>query len=193
MTNTYKLYYRIIKDYNELDYFKEDVLSCYLSTDFTHDTQCTYKPKNTNDVLFLHRGHLNPEQHCLIGIFARDYNEEEHLCGLVIFNNIRAIKDRTVADLHMVSDRIIWGMPLFKILCKMMKETIFNQLNIIIPSCGGALIRLIKRLGFKKTGYIPECCTYRNIKGQEIFYDKYLYVLDLDKKRKEWQDSSERK
>lgn len=117
----------------------------------------------------------SPESMAL-GIFDDD---EQYLYGLVIFDNIR-FANKSCAEVHIVTDKAIWGKKLRDIYSKIMQGCIFDTLYCQIPSIAVSAIAICKRLGFKKTGYIPDALPYVNSRGEERMYDLQIYTYRSD-------------
>ena len=103
-------------------------------------------------------------------------DEEEFLYGLVIFDNIR-MANKASAQVHIVNDKSIFGKKVRDIYKHIIETCGFDILYAEIPSIAVHAIGMCKRLGFKKTGYIPEALPYVNSKGIEQMYDIQIWSL----------------
>jgi len=102
-------------------------------------------------------------------------NREEYIFGFVVYDNMRLTDDGNAAECHICTARDIWGKDFLNIYEEILNHSIFNVLYCIIPSrCRGA-INLCKKLGFKKTGYIPNSIPYTNVKGEVKMFDELIY------------------
>ena len=107
-------------------------------------------------------------------------DKEEFLFGIVIFDNIR-FANKSCAQVHIVTDRAIWGRKIKDIYTEILKGSIFDTLYCEIPSIAVHPIAMCKRLGFKKTGYIPDALPYKNAQGEEKMYDLQIYTYRRNK------------
>lgn len=147
----------------DLLYFGKDILRCYECNHFIFDEQSSIKPS----VEFV-KGFLEAPDSMVIGIFDDSYN---YLYGLIIFDNMRFGSNESCAEVHIINDKAIWGRKIRDLYTEILESSIFTTLYCQIPQIAVAALALCRRLGFKKTGYIPKALPYINSRGQENMYD----------------------
>lgn len=143
--------------------YGQDALKCYESNSLVLDSQSPLKI----DLKFL-ADYTVADDSMVVGLFD---DSEKYLYGLIIFDNIRFAGEDSCAEVHIVNDRAIWGRKVRDTYNDVLNHCIFTTLYCMIPSIAVAPIALCKRLGFKKTGYIPKALPYINSKGAERMYD----------------------
>lgn len=144
--------------------YGKDILHCYECNHFVLDEQSFIVP----DLDFI-RGFLDAPDSMIIGLFD---NNEKYLYGLIIFDNIRfGNKGESCAEVHIINDKAIWGKKVRDLYTEVLNNSIFSTIYCMIPQIAVAPIALCKRLGFKKTGYIPKALPYTNSRGEENMYD----------------------
>lgn len=151
--------------------YRNDIFKCYNDCKLILDSQSVINincPQDAED--FIH-GFAEAKDSDVWGIFNDD---EEYLYGLIIFDNIRFC-NKSCAQVHIVNDKAIWGHKIRDIYKEIINSTIFDTLYCEIPSIAVNAIAMCKRLGFKKTGYIPDALPYTNAKGEEKMYDIQIY------------------
>ena len=117
---------------------------------------------------------INSSDAVIVGIFD---SEERYLYGLVIFDNIR-FANKSSAQVHIVNDKSIFGKKVRGLYEEILSTCMFDTLYAEIPSIAVHAIALCKRLGFKKTGYIPNVLPYVNSKGVEQMYDIQIWSFN---------------
>lgn len=150
--------------------YGNDIIKCYESNNLVFDSQNPLTPS----VEFL-QGFVEAPDSIVVGILSDD---DKFLYGLVIFDNIRFGIGGSCAEVHIVNDRAIWGHKIRDIYREMIDNCEFSVLYCQIPSIAVAALALCKRLGFKKTGYIPRALPYINNKGEERLYDIQIMSLE---------------
>lgn len=150
--------------------YRKDIIKCYKDCHLIFDSQSPIPQDYEYHELL--RGFVNAKDSLVYGIFDSD---EYYLYGIVIFDNIR-IADKSGAEVHIVTDKAIWGKKIKNIYGEMLQGCIFDTLYCQIPTIAVHTIALCKRLGFKKTGYIPDILPYVNAKGEEKMYDLQIYT-----------------
>ena len=115
---------------------------------------------------------INSSDAVIVGIFD---SEEKYLYGLVIFDNIR-FANKSSAQVHIVNDKSIFGRKVRGLYEDILATCMFDTLYAEIPSMAVHAIALCKRLGFKKTGYIPDILPYVNCSGEEKMYDIQIWT-----------------
>lgn len=155
--------------------YEEDISMCYTDNIQIMDSQSKLDIFNRDVLLDYVLSILESYESTIEGIFDDD---EKFLYGLIIYDGIRMTDDGNAAQLHLAVCKDIWGKYIFKICKERLQCTIYNVLYCMIPSYCRPTIGLVKRLGFKKTGYIPKSIPYRNLKGVEKMYDELIYVWE---------------
>lgn len=159
--------------------FEDDIIQCYLDNLQIQDSQCPVNFTNRDEVIDYLFGYIEDSKSFVTGIFDKD---EEYLFGLVIYDGVRMTDDGNSAELHLVTCKDMWGKDFLDVYKDMLSGTIFDTLYCLIPSYCRPVIGLIKKLGFKKTGYVPKVLPYKNLKGQEKMYDVLIYSWRKDGK-----------
>ncbi len=156
--------------------FSEDIVSCYNSNKFVFDSQNSICCTSEGLIAFLKTFTESPDS-IVVGLFDDNYN---FLYGLVIFDNIRFDGKgvKSVAEVHIAVDRSAFGKLTFKLLEDLRDECSFTTLFCHIPDIANRAIGLCKKLGFKKTGYIPNCLPYINLKGEEKLHDVQIWTYN---------------
>jgi hypothetical protein len=158
-------------EYEDIKKFRDDIIKCYNDCHLIFDSQNTI-PKRMPMWVFVDN-FVDSSDSMVIGILD---DNEEFLYGLVIFDNIRFAQDKSCAEVHIVTDKAIWGRKIRDIYNKIIQGCIFSTLYCQIPTIAVSAIAICKRLGFKKTGYIPEALPYVNSRGEEKMYDLQIYT-----------------
>lgn len=154
--------------------YAEDLADCYKHNRFVLDSQSPLDlsiPFNASKFI---ASYVNGMDSVVLGLFD---NRENFCYGVVIYDSIR-FANRNSAQVHIVTDKIIWGKKCREIFNEIIDGSIFHVLYCEIPSIATHAIGLCKRLGFKKTGYIPNVIPYMNSKGEEKMYDYQIYVYE---------------
>ena len=172
--------YRILTTGDAFSY-RDDIFKCYESCKLIFDSQNILKPKCPEDAIDFLANFIVSKDSMVLGILD---DSEEFLYGLVIFDNMR-FADYNCAQCHIINDRAIWGKKIKGIYEKILNESIFDVIYCEIPSIAVHPIAMCKRLGFKKTGYIPKALPYKNTKEEEKMYDIQIYTFQ----RKEAKDA----
>lgn len=161
-------YRKITKE--DLSMYLSDIISCYQTNTLVFDSQNYLKD---TDMEWFIDTYIEAPDSLVTGIFD---DKEEFLYGLVIFDNIR-MADKASAQVHIVNDKSIFGKKVRDIYKHIIETCGFDVLYAEIPSIAVHAIGMCKRLGFKKTGYIPEALPYVNSKGVEQMYDIQIWSL----------------
>lgn len=153
--------------------YSADLIKCYKDNSLVFDSQNVLKFKNEWQVADFVYGFVDADDAMVLGIFD---DRELNLYGIVIFDNIRTIPNDSVAQVHIVTSREIWGRRIKDIYSDILKHTLFTRLYCEIPQIAHNAIAMCKRLGFKKTGFIPKVLPYINSHGKEKMYDLNIFV-----------------
>lgn len=158
-------------DINDSFKYCKDIYKIYKDCPLIFDSQNPINLDNMHDCTCFILGFIMAKDADVWGIFD---DNEEYLYGLIIFDNIRFC-NKSCAQVHIVNDKAIWGHKIRDIYKEIINSTIFDTLYCEIPSIAVNAIAMCKRLGFKKTGYIPDALPYTNAKGEEKMYDIQIY------------------
>lgn len=161
---------------DDIEMFREDIESCYNSNKLIFDEQSIIKDIPKSELL---RKYVEADDSLVMGIFTQD---EEFLYGIVIYDKIRQVGDDCVAEVHIATDKAVWGYIL-DVYKELLSLPLFTRYYCMIPSIAVHAIRICKQLGFKKTGYIPKIAPYTNSRGELKLYDEFVFHLD-NKERK---------
>ena len=83
------------------------------------------------------------------------------------------------AEVHVLTSKSIFGAVLRHSYERILDEMVpFAVLYCHIPRAAVFASKLVKDIGFKKTGYIPAALPYSNSKGEVKMSDLLIYVLD---------------
>lgn len=163
--------------HGDLFVYRSDIFKCYQDCNLIFDSQNVIDIKDEHDSENLLHGFVEAKDSLVLGILD---DKEEFLFGIVIFDNIR-FANKSCAQVHIVTDKAIWGRKIKDIYTEILKVSIFDTLYCEIPSIAVHPIAMCKRLGFKKTGYIPDALPYRNAQGEEKMYDLQIYTYRRNK------------
>lgn len=164
--------YRQLKE-QDLFKFAQDIKSCYNSCHLIFDDQNPLKELNTEGLILFLKSYIEADDSSITAILD---DEEKFLYGIIIFDNIR-MGVKNSAQVHIVNDRSIWGHRIKDIYKQIIQCSIYNILYAEIPSIAVGAIGMCKRLGFKKTGFIPSIAPYTNSRGEEKVYDMQIWSL----------------
>ena len=164
--------YRRLK-LEDVEKYKEDIYSCYMTNHLVFDSQCPLQDNMTPDgISWFVKTFLYSPETAVMGIFD---SEEKYLYGIVIFDNIR-FANKSSAQVHIVNDKSIFGRKVRGLYEDILSTCMFDTLYAEIPSVAVHAIAMCKRLGFKKTGYIPDVLPYVNCSGEEKMYDIQIWT-----------------
>jgi hypothetical protein len=158
--------------------FRRDILSCYQTNRLVFDSQNPYEITDTNEAVEFVMSFLDAKDSFVTGIFD---DNEQFLYGIVIYDNVRWC-NKSIAQIHIVNDKSIFGKKVKGLYEEMIELTPFDTLYAEIPSIAVHAIAMCKRLGFKKTGYIPNALPYVNSQGEERMYDLQIWVKEKEVK-----------
>lgn len=167
-------YRNLIKE--DVKRYLDDIVSCYNSNKFILDSQSPLDFLNPENLYNFILGFIEAEDSMVTGLFD---DKEQFLYGLVIFDSIRFGQDcKAAAEVHIAVDRTAFGKLTFELLKEMQRDCVFTTLFCHIPDIANRAIRLVKALDFKKTGYIPSCLPYTNLKGVEDLHDVQIWTYN---------------
>lgn len=167
--------YRILKEEDTRNYL-DDIVSCYNSNKFILDSQSPMDFSNKENIYDYIESYIEAPDAMVIGLFD---DSEKYIYGVVILDSIRFGQgDKTVAEVHIAVDRSAFGKLTFRLLEQLREESGFTTLFCHIPDIANRAIGLVKRLGFRKTGYIPNCLPYKNLKGVEDLHDVQIWTYN---------------
>lgn len=160
----------------DIDYYIHDIQKCYKSNRLIFDSQNYFADvNNINRLKSFVRSYVANNDNLVYGIVS---DNEAFLYGLIYLASIRFSSNINSAEVHIVTDKLIWGNTIFGLYKQLIDIIPFNILYCQIPSIAVNAIRMCKRMGFKKTGYIPKALPYTNSRGIENMYDIQIWSLD---------------
>lgn len=165
------LKYRIL-DKEDILNKRSDLFRCYEDNKLILDCQSTISVDNKNKLANFIIPFAEAEDSMVVGIMD---NKEQFLFGIVIFDNIR-IADTSCAEVHIAISKEIWGKLCRNVFTEMLRYCSIDILYCQIPKIAVRAIGMCKKLGFKKTGYIPKALPYTNSKGECKMYDINFYT-----------------
>ncbi|MCM1324135.1 MAG: GNAT family N-acetyltransferase [Acetobacter sp.] len=157
--------------------FMDDLLSCYECNSFVLDNQSPLHLDTAPQCRDFIAGYVQSSDSYVLGVFD---NEEKFLYGIIIFDNIRMVGGDSIAQVHIVTDRKIWGKKILDTYNEVIEFSPIKTLYCEIPQIAVHAIGVCKRLGFKKTGYIPKALPYTNSRGEEKLYDINIFVKETN-------------
>lgn len=169
------MHYRSLKRDDVFEY-GNDILKCYEDNKLILDSQNPLVIDDVRSAMEFLLGYVDGKDSMVIGIFDE---AELFLYGLVIFDNMRSV-DKMVAEVHIAIAKEIWGRKVKRLFDEMLESTLFDVLYCTIPQIAVNAIAMTKRMGFKKTGYIPCALPYINSKGEEKLYDLNIFCYRKD-------------
>ncbi len=164
--------YRQLK-FKDCNKYKLDLLSCYKTNHLILDNQNNIVIETPEAARHFVEQLVLASDSTVTGIFD---DEELYLYGIVIFDNIR-FGNKSCAEIHIVNDKSIFGKKVRSIYEDMIQSVPFDTLYCMIPSIAVHPIAMCKRMGFKKTGYIPNALPYTNSLGEEKMYDIQIWTF----------------
>lgn len=168
--------HRLIEQ-KDLELYIDDIISCYKDNTMIFDLQCPYSMSTYQGVKTFLGSFIDSKDSIVLGIFDE---REEYLYGVVIFDNIRMAQTST-AEVHIATSKAIWGKMVLDIYKEILEYSLFSNLYCMIPQNCVLAIGMAKRMGFKKTGYIPKALPYKNRKGEVYLYD--IQIFSMEKNR----------
>ena len=153
----------------DLDIYREDIFKCYQDNPLILDSQ-NILDLSTPDLLkdFLSK-YIGNRDSFIFGIFNND-----NIVGIVIFDNIRMTEYSSSSEVHLALSRKLRGKKGFNILEQIRDNCNIDVIYCTIPEIAINAINMCKKLGFKKTGFIPSNMPYINAQHIEKMYDSFI-------------------
>lgn len=158
-------------------FYLNDIYSCYKCNHLIFDCQNYFSDLTIGKLKTYIDSFANGEDSLIYGIFDDSIS---FLYGLIIFDNMRFAENKSSAEVHIVVDKMLWGKQILNIFKNVISRFPFTTYYCMIPAIATNAIRLCKKLGFKKTGYIPEVLPYINSKGEQRMYDIQIWSFIND-------------
>ena len=161
----------------DLDLYRNDILEMFKDCSRVFDEQNFLKTVDKSSYLDYIERFVTGNDSQVVGIFD---NTQTFLYGLVILDSIRMLSLReSCAEVHVLTSKSIFGPVLRRSYERILDEMVpFAVLYCHIPRAAVFASKLVKDIGFKKTGYIPAALPYSNSKGEVKMSDLLIYVLD---------------
>lgn len=160
----------------DIDQYKDMIYDCYEDNGLIFDDQNPLLLMTASGVAEFIKSFVYGEDSLVFGIM-----DDDLLQGLIILDHIRyglksaKTKEQTsCAEVHICMSRAIWGKPVLGICHEFQKISPVDILYCNIPENAVGALTLCKRVGFKKTGYIPYNLPYENINGDTILRDSFI-------------------
>lgn len=169
--------YRVL-NIADCEYYKDDILSCYNDNKFIFDDQNCIELNNSDACGEFVAAYVQALDSYVLGVFD---DLEEYLYGLIIFDNVRIVGGDSIAQVHIVTNRAIWGKRIKNIYEQVLEYGLVKTLYCEIPQIAVGAIAMCRRLGFRKTGYIPKALPYTNVNGERKMYDLNIFVWERGK------------
>lgn len=155
--------------------YRNDLYNAFLDNHLILDLQCELQFNNSVDFANYLLKYVLASDSLVIGIF------DNKICyGYVIFDTIRIASDNSSAQVHIAVSKKLRGKKVIKIFKDIRDNSNIQTFYCEIPSIAIHAINICKKLGFKKTGYIPKIIPYKNIFGNVNMYDVYILTYQSD-------------
>lgn len=161
----------------DLDIYRDDINQCYSDNPQVTDIQNPLNFSKEDERIRFLESYIRDIESFVDGIFD---DEQEYLYGIIIYEGIRLTNDGNSAQVHILISRDMWGKNYLDVYKELINSSMFDVLYAMIPSCCRGATTLCKRLGFKKTGYVPKALPYKNIKGEVKMFDELIYSLQKE-------------
>lgn len=174
------MYYKKL-NVNDIIRYNKDLFKAFKDNSLILDEQCNLHFDYYVDFGNFLIKYVLATDSMVIGIF--DCNKCQ---GYVILDNIRMTEENSCAQVHIAISKELRGKKALRILKEIRDNSNLEMFYAEIPSIAIHAINICKKLGFKKTGYIPKNMPYTNALGQVKMYDTFIYVYrsDIDKEIK---------
>lgn len=161
--------------------YEEDLIKCVKDNPQICDYQSLLDIHNDDSILNAISSYINCMDSSIEGIFDDNY---EYLFGFIAYDKIRLTDDGNSAEVHICISKDMWGRDFYPVYEEILKNSMFDVLYADMPACCRGAITLCKRLGFKKTGYIPKSIPYVTTKGDVKMFDEYIYSWENTNKKR---------
>lgn len=165
---------RILYDVDIARYI-DDIQKCYQCNNLIFDTDTPLHIKTAKEIEEFLIPYTQADDSYILGVLD-DY--EKYLYGIIIFDNIRTDGTVSTAQVHIVTDKAVWGKTIKDVYQDVLDFGLIDNIYCEIPQIAVRAIGMCKRLGFKKTGYIPKALPYINSKGEKKLYDINIFVRE---------------
>lgn len=153
--------------------FYSDIVKCYRDNPLIFDSQNPLRQMTEGELVTFISNYIKSEDSLVIGIFN---SKQDILFGVAIFDSIRFSGKDSCAQVHIAISKDIWGRLCANIFNRILDECLIKTLYCEIPQIAVKPIAIVKRMGFKKTGYIPKALPYTNSRGETKMYDLHIFV-----------------
>lgn len=164
------MHYRSLS-YKDLYIYKESLFTAFKDNCLILDEQNELHLDNSIELCKFLAKYIEAKDSLLIGLFDEGQNR-----GYVILDNIRISEENSCAQVHLAVSKSLRGKKALQILKDIRDNSNLDMFYCEIPSIAIHAINICKKLGFKKTGYIPKNLPYTNALGQKKMYDTYIMV-----------------
>lgn len=168
------MFYKTL-DYISIARFKTELFKAFKDNSLILDQQCELHFDDEFEFSNFLLKYVEASDSMVIGLF--DNNKCQ---GYVILDNIRITEDNSCAQVHLAISKSLRGKKALQILKEIRDNSNLEMFYCEIPSIAIHAINVCKKLGFKKTGYIPNNLPYTNAFGQTKMYDTYILVYRSD-------------
>lgn len=158
----------------ECELYNQDIFLCFKDNPLFFDIFNPNTIKNKEDAKYFVKSFIDSDECLVFGVFD---DNKKILYGLVILDEVR-MGLRNSAKCHILLTKELWGRQAFDICEKIIQKTIIDVFYCEIPAYAYKAIGLVKKLGFKKTGYIPKIIPYVTINKSNVMHDILIYTLN---------------
>lgn len=159
----------------DLDIYREDIFRCYQDNVLILDSQNILDLSTPDLLIDFLEPYATSRDSFLFGIF-----KDDRILGIVMFNNVRITEEISSAEVHLALSKKLRGKRGLKILEQIRDNCNIDNIYCIIPEIAINTINVCKKLGFKKTGYIPDNLPYVNAQHIEKMYDSFILTYRAD-------------
>lgn len=158
----------------DIEIYLTDIKQCYKDNPQVFDMQNPINSENERELKDFLLSFINSEESMIEGIFD---SQEDYLFGFIIYDGIRLTDDGNAAQVHICMCKDMWGKDFLPVYQRIINECLFDTIYAMMPACCRGAITLCKKLGFKKTGYVPKAIPYKTLKGEIKMFDELIYTL----------------
>lgn len=172
---------------DDIEIYIEDIQECYKDNHLVFDDQSPLKyiPDSRQELYDFLSGFVSSPDSLIFGCFNAT---REYLYGIIILDNIRYGKvgidneEMSCGEVHICLSRIIWGSTALAV-CKYCLDLLpVKSVYCMIPTVAVGAISMCKKLGFKKTGYIPNALPYTSLRSKTTkLFDLQIYTYIREK------------